>query len=319
MELYQLETFLAVAQERSFSRAAQRLHRTQSAISQTISKLEEELGETLFDRSSRDGTLTDAGRLLVEYAEELLNLRSEAHDALVELRQLHQGKLVIAANEFTAQCLLPVLNEFHRLHPTIKIQVQRSLASEIPRQVVNHNVEFGVLSFKPDDEQLSSIVFYRDELVFVVYPQHPLASAKKVSISDLGAESFVAHNVLSPYRAKVIEAFKRTRTALHMNIELPTLETIKEFVRLGNGVALVPRICVDSELRRGELVEIPVSELKLERDLRLVLRTGAPMSHAGRAFLKVCETFAASSHGGYLFQPDKKPQPIAIRRAQASD
>lgn len=319
MELYQLETFLAVAQERSFSRAAQRLHRTQSAISQTISKLEEELGETLFDRSSRDGTLTDAGHLLVEYAEELLNLRSEAHDALVELRQLHQGKLVIAANEFTAQCLLPVLNEFHRLHPTIKIQVQRSLASQIPRQVVNHNVEFGILSFKPDDEQLSSVVFYRDELVFVVYPQHPLAGAKKVNISDLGAESFVAHNVLSPYRAKVIEAFKRTRTALHMNIELPTLETIKEFVRMGNGVALVPRICVDAELRAGELVNIPVSELKLERDLRIVQRAGAPMSHAGRAFLKVCETFAASSQGGYMFQPDKKPQPISIRKAQAND
>jgi DNA-binding transcriptional LysR family regulator len=318
VELYQLETFLAVAQERSFSRAAQRLHRTQSAISQTISKLEEELGETLFDRSSRDGTLTDAGKLLVEYAEELLNLRSEAHDALAELRQLHQGKLVIAANEFTAQCLLPVLSEFHRLHPTIKIQVQRALASAIPRQVVNHNVEFGILSFKPDDEQLSSIVLYKDELVFVVYPQHPLASAKKVNISDLGAESFVAHNVLSPYRAKVIEAFKRTRTALHMNIELPTLETIKEFVRLGNGVALVPRICVDTELRRGDLVQIPVSELKLERDLRLVLRAGAPMSHAGKAFLKVCETFAASSQEGYLFQPDKKPQPVAIRKAQGN-
>jgi len=86
MDLYQLETFLAVAQEKSFSRAAQRLHRTQSAISQTISRLEEELGETLFDRSSRDGTLTDAGRLLVEYAEELLNLRSEAHDALASRR-----------------------------------------------------------------------------------------------------------------------------------------------------------------------------------------------------------------------------------------
>jgi len=242
MDLYQLETFLAVAQEKSFSRAAQRLHRTQSAISQTISRLEEELGETLFDRSSRDGTLTDAGRLLVEYAEELLNLRSEAHDALAELRQLHQGKLVIAANEFTSLCLLPVLNEFHRLHPTIKIQVQRSLASQIQRLVVNHNVEFGILSFKPDDEQLSSIVFYRDELVFVVYPSHPLATTKNVSIRDLGAESFIAHNVLSPYRVKVIEAFKESKTALNMNVELPTLESIKEFVRMGSGVALVPRI-----------------------------------------------------------------------------
>ncbi|HEX6878870.1 MAG TPA: LysR family transcriptional regulator, partial [Terriglobales bacterium] len=308
MDLYQLETFLAVAQEKSFSRAAQRLHRTQSAISQTISRLEEELGETLFDRSSRDGTLTDAGRLLVEYAEELLNLRSEAHDALAELRQLHQGKLVIAANEFTVLCLLPVLNEFHRLHPTIKIQIQRSLASQIQRLVVNHNVEFGVLSFKPDDEQLNSIIFYRDELVFVVYPSHPLATAKNVSIRDLGAESFIAHNVLSPYRVKVIDAFKESKTALNMNVELPTLESIKEFVRLGSGVALVPRITVDAELRRGDLVEVPVNELRLERQIRIVSREGAPMSHAGRAFLKVCESVASAPNSRYMFQQEKRPR-----------
>jgi len=306
MDLYQLETFLAVAQEKSFSRAAQRLHRTQSAISQTISRLEEELGETLFDRSSRDGTLTDAGRLLVEYAEELLNLRSEAHDALAELRQLHQGKLVIAANEFTVLCLLPVLNEFHRLHPTIKIQVQRSLASQIQRLVVNHNVEFGVLSFKPDDEQLSSIVFYKDELVFVVYPNHPLATAKNVSIRDLGAESFIAHNVLSPYRVKVIEAFKESKTQLNMNVELPTLESINEFVRMGSGVALVPRISVDAELRRGDLVEVPVSDFRLDRQMRIVSREGAPMSHAGKAFLKVCEQIATAPNSRYLFQLEKK-------------
>jgi DNA-binding transcriptional LysR family regulator len=306
MDLYQLETFLAVAQEKSFSRAAQRLHRTQSAISQTISRLEEELGETLFDRSSRDGTLTDEGRLLVEYAEELLNLRSEAHDALAELRQLHQGKLVIAANEFTSLCLLPVLNEFHRLHPTIKIQVQRSLASQIQRLVVNHNVEFGVLSFKPDDEQLNSIVFYRDELVFVVYPNHPLATAKNVGIRDLGAESFIAHNVLSPYRVKVIEAFKESKTQLNMNVELPTLETIKEFVRMGSGVALVPRISVDAELRRGDLVEVPVSDFRLDRQLRVVSREGAPMSHAGKAFLKVCEQIASAPNSRYLYQQEKK-------------
>ena len=306
MDLYQLETLLAVAHEKGFSRAAQKLHRTQSAISQTIGKLEEELGETLFDRSSRDGTLTDAGRVLVEYAEELLNLRSEAHDALLELRQLHQGKLVIAANEFTSLCLLPLLDEFRRLHPSIKIQIQRSLASEIPRLVVNHNVEFGVLSFDPGDEQLTSTVFYRDELVFVVYPRHPLAGTDKVGIKDLGAESFIAHNVLSPYRAKVIEAFKRNKTSLLMNTELPTLESIKHFVRLGNGVALLPRICVDEEIKRGDLIEVQVPELRMTRELQIVSRRGSTISHAGRAFMKVCEAAAVNSNGRYLFQPLKK-------------
>lgn len=307
MDLYQLEAFLAVAQEKSFSRAAQRLHRTQSAVSQTIARLEEEIGETLFDRSSRDGTLTDAGQLLVEYAEELLNLQSEARNALVELRQLHQGKLVVAANEFTSLCVLPILDKFHRLYPTVKIQVQRSLATQIPTQVVNHKVEFGIVSFKAEDPALTSVVFYRDELVFLVYPKHPLASARKVSIRDLGAESFVAHNVLSPYRAKVIEAFARHKTKLHMNIELPTLESIKEFVRIGNGVALLPRIAVDAEIKRGELVEVPVPELQFERKMRIVLRAGASLTHAGRAFLAVCHSVASTSGGRYMYKVDRHP------------
>src|SRR6266852_752761 len=102
MELSQLEVFLAVAREHRFSRAAEKLYRTQSAVSQTIRKLEDELGEALFDRSSREGVLTDAGQVLYEYAERLLNLRHDAHESLTELRELQKGKLVIAANEFTA-------------------------------------------------------------------------------------------------------------------------------------------------------------------------------------------------------------------------
>ncbi len=132
MDLGQLEVFLTVVREGKFSRAAEKLHRTQSAVSQSIHKLEEDVGESLFDRSSRDGLLTDAGRVLQEYAERLLNLRDDATGALGELRQLNRGKLSIAANEFTALYLLPVLAEFRRLHPMIRIAVQRSLGSHIP-------------------------------------------------------------------------------------------------------------------------------------------------------------------------------------------
>src|SRR5487761_2743570 len=126
MDLVQMETFLAVAEERSFSRAAARLHRTQPAVSQAIAKLEGELGEVLFERSSRDGTLTDAGEVLREYA---LKLRNEATGALTELRELHRGRLNLAANEYTCLYLLPLLDEFRRQNPRIKLAVQRALAS----------------------------------------------------------------------------------------------------------------------------------------------------------------------------------------------
>jgi len=287
MDLFELETFLAVVREGGFSRAAKALHRTQPAVSQTIRKLEDDLGEPLLDRSSRDGTLTDAGRLLEEYAQRMLNLKGEARSALTELRQLTHGKLVIAANEYTCMYLLPALNEFHRQYPMIKIEVQRSLASHIPGDLTRHEAELGVLSFDPGDAGLTSVVVGTDVLAFVVHPRHPLAKAKQVSIKQLGAETFVAHNVPSPLRARVLQAFQKHKTPLHMQIELPTIEAIKRFVAMGNGVALVPGICVQAEIARGELVRIPVNDLRIERKLRIVYRKNASLSHAARAFLQM--------------------------------
>lgn len=302
MELSQLEVFLAVARERRFSRAADKLFRTQSAVSQTIRKLEDELGEALFDRSSREGVLTDAGKVLYEYAEKLINLRGEATESLTELRELQKGKLVIAANEFTVLYLLPVLAEFRRIHPMIKITVERALGSHIPDDVLSYNVEFGVLSYEPQEANLHSVVVFLDELVFVVPPRHPLASAGQISIRQLGAESFVAHIVSSPYREKVIQMFKKYKTPLHMGLELPTLQAIKQFVAMGNGVAFVPEISVETEIARGELMRIPVRELELKRKLRLIYRKGANLSHAARAFLKVAEAVALERKGRYRFQ-----------------
>lgn len=300
MDLFQLETFLAVAEERSFSRAATRLHRTQPAVSQVIAKLEAELGETLLERTSRDGRLTDAGEVLREHAQKMLNLRADAEAALVELRSLHTGKLRLAANEYTCLYLLPVLDAYRRAHPRVKIEVQRALASRISDEVLQHSVEVGVVSFRPDDPAVRSIVVYRDELVCVVGPQHELArgnganSQAPVPIQRLGRELFVAHNVASPMRQKVIQAFKRYKTPLNIEVELPSLEAIKRFVAQGNGVALVPKLTVEPDLASGALVAIKVPELEMERRLRLVYRRQAALSHAARAFLKVVEERAAS-------------------------
>jgi DNA-binding transcriptional LysR family regulator len=305
MDLFQLETFLAVAEERSFSRAAARLHRTQPAVSQAIAKLEAELGEVLLERSSRDGTLTDAGEVLREYALKLLNLRGEATAALTELRSLHRGRLNLAANEYTCLYLLPLLDQFRRQNPDIKVAVQRSLASRIADEVLMHSVEIGVLSFRPEDAQVQSVVVFRDELALVVNPRHPLARAGEVSIRQLGALNFVAHNIASPQRQKVIQAFRRHKTPLQMGVELPTIEAIKRFVEMGNGAALVPGLAIAAELAAGLLVRVRVKELQLERKLRLVYRRQASLSHAALAFLKVVEAYAAQHGDPYTYLPER--------------
>src|SRR6185437_10855373 len=305
MDLSQLETFLAVIEERSFSRAAVRLHRTQPAISQVIRKLEESIGESLFDRASRDGSLTAAGTLLRDYAQRLLALRREASSALGELKSLERGHLQLAANEYTCMYLLPAIDAFRREFPHVNVTVHRTLASRVPEELNLRTFELGVVSFKPDPTQFRSIAVYGDSLAFIVSPNHPLASVERVSINDLGSELFVAHNVTSPLRRKVIEAFQRYRTPLNMGIELPTIEAIKRFVAMGNGVALVPHLAVARELETGDLVRVFVDELDIRRVLRLVHRRQATLSYAGKAFLQTLKDLARRNGPPFYFQVER--------------
>ena len=287
MDINHLEVFLAVAQERSFSRAAESLHRTQPAVSQAIRRLESELGESLFDRSSKDGTLTAAGRVLLDFSQQMLNLRHHAQSAIRELRDLQRGKLSLGANEYTVMSLLPLIPVFRARHPHIKIEIKRSLASRIPGEIIGRDVEIGVISFKPNDTALKSLSVGLDELALVVAPSHPLAQKQVISVRELGAESFIAHNVPSPYREKVIKTFAQARTPLNISMEMPTLESITRLVEQGLGIALIPRLAAQIEIDRKQLAGLVVREMKFERRLHLIYRRGATLSHAAKAFLRV--------------------------------
>ncbi len=307
MELSQLEAFLAVAEEKSFSRAAVRLHRTQPAVSQVIRKLEEAVGERLFDRAARDGSLTAAGVLLRDYALRLMALRREATSALDELKSLERGKLQLAANESTCMYLLPAIDAFRREFPQVNVTVHRTLASRIPDELNLRTFELGLISFKPDPAQFRTIAVYGDSLAFVVCPSHPFAGKDRVSITQLGQENFIAHHVMSPLRRKVIEAFQRHRTPLNMGIELPTIESIKRFVALGNGVALVPHLSVARELETGELVRVTVEELEMKRILRIVHRRQTTLSYAARAFLRTVRSMAAAQGPPFYYHLERTP------------
>jgi len=306
MDLNQLETFLAVAEERSFSRAAVRLHRTQPAVSQVIRKLEQSVGETLFDRAARDGSLTASGVLLRDYALRLLALRREASSALDELKNLERGRLQLAANEYTCMYLLPAIDAFRREAPQINVTVNRMLASRIPDELSIRSFELGVVSFRPDPEQFRTIAVYGDTLDLIVSPRHPLAKQHRVSINDLGHENFIAHNVASPLRRRVIETFQRYRTPLNMVIELPTIEAIKRFVAMGNGLALVPHISVARELEMHELVRVPVDELDIKRVLRLVYRRQATLSYAAKAFLGTLKKIAKQQGPPFYYHIERE-------------
>ncbi len=289
MDLAELEVFLTVAREGSFSRAAEKLYRTQPAVSLTIRKLENAVGQPVFVRGARPIRLTDAGSLLREYAERLLNLRDEARKGLVDLEGLQRGELSLGVNESSIHALLPVLARFRKLHPRVQIRVHRTFSRDIPHEVLNYRLDLGAVSFIPRDPQLQATEILRDELTFVVPPRHRLAKKRAVDISDLGAENFVAHIVESPFRRKVIELFARHHTPLNMTVELPTVESIKRFVQMGQGVAIVPRMCVRWEVERGLLTEVRIRQLRLPRHLYLVSRRGARLSHVAAELARLLQ------------------------------
>lgn len=287
MELYSLKVFLTVATEKSFSRAGEKLLRTQPAISLAIQRLESELQEKLIDRSGKELLLTDAGRIVLEYARRFENIERDLADALKELRDHSAGRLSVGANESTALYLLKHIENYRRLYPKVKVEVRRSLSSKMPAQLIDGDLELGLMSFDPEDDRLVSSVIYNDHLAFVVSPQHRFSNREEVSISELGMETFVAHNVVSPYRALVIKAFQNHKVPLNMDVEMPTLETIRRMVQRNEGVAFLPRMCVEQEIEQGQLCEVRVPELMMERPIRLVYPARRALSHAARAFLEV--------------------------------
>ncbi len=289
MELYPLQVFLTVAAEKSFSRAAERLLRTQPAVSLAVQRLEAELGEKLIDRSAKELLLTDAGRIVLEYARRFESLRQELENSLAELRDNSSGRLVIGANESSTLYLLGHIGNYRRLYPKVKVQIRRSLSSKIPTELIDGNLELGVISYDPGDDRLVSTIIYADSLVFVVSPQHRFADRESVSITELDMETFIAHNVVSPYREVVLREFQRHKVPLNMEVEMPTVETIRKLVQSNQGVAFMPRMCVGPELEQGTLRAVKVNELHVERKIRLVYPARRALSHAAKAFLEVIQ------------------------------
>src|SRR3954471_3788527 len=194
MDLPELRVFLAVAAERSFSRAASKLHRTQPAVSQAIRRLEEEVGERLFDRSSKDGSLTEAGRVLREYAERLSRLSDEAQTSVRELRDLQRGRVLIGSNEGGVHMLLPLIERFRQEHSKILVDVRRVPARQVSVEVAQGGLDFGIVTFDPGDRRLHALTLGADELVLLVYPGHPFASRGTVSIAEFAHETVIAHS-----------------------------------------------------------------------------------------------------------------------------
>ena len=292
MELNELQVLQAVAAERSFSRAATRLHRTQPAVSQAIRRLEDELGERLFDRSSKGGRLTEAGTILLDYAERLTRLKDAAESAVRELQELRRGRVVIGVNEAAVHVLLPIVVQFREAYPHAQVEMRRVQSRQIPGEVLNRSLDFGLVTFPPGERGLLSVSLGVDELVMLTHPTHPLARRRQITMEEFGRQTIIAHNDPSPRRERVLRLFEQKHAPINIQMSLPSLDGIKRAVEMNLGVALLPRRCALSEIARKQLAAVRVPQLRVPRTLRLLYRQTGESSHAASAFLEAAQGHA---------------------------
>jgi DNA-binding transcriptional LysR family regulator len=292
MDLLQLEHFLAVVEERTFTRAAERVCRTQPAVSQSIKKLEEEVGAPLFARDVHEVSLTAAGQVLADYARRMVNLRNDAMRQVAELKSLKAGRLAIAAHESAAVYLLPApLRTYLERFPDIKVGIYRSRLNEIPRQVMDREVDVGFVKDEPAFHELQWVEVHADEMMCIASPQHPLVARESVSVRDLGGEQFVLHHLCSATAEMIERLFDQHATRCRIVAELWSFENIKSFVQEEVGMAIVPGITVRQELRDGTLVRIPLRELSIPRRTVMVYRDQGYVSDSARELIKIVRAF----------------------------
>ncbi|HYV06764.1 MAG TPA: LysR family transcriptional regulator [Blastocatellia bacterium] len=288
MELWQLEVFTAVADEKSFSRAGHKLRRTQPAISSAVKVLEDELGERLFDRMGKSIRLTAAGELLTDYARRLLRLRDEAAQAVGELRGLGRGTLRLGANETTCLYLLPeVLSAFKQAFPQVQVDIHRAITRSITERIMDGSLDFGIVTMPVKHPRLEVLTIHHDELALVVGPQHRLASRRSVKMSELEEEPFILHRVGTTTRERLVKHFNEGGVKLKVTMELASIETIKRFVSIGMGISIVPRLCIAREVEEESLRALTIRDARFRRQLGLIYNKDRHQSQAALAFLKL--------------------------------
>lgn len=287
MDYDQLASFLEVAKLNSFSRAAEKIYRTQPAISAQVRLLEQECGEKLFDRSGKKVTLTPAGEILKKYAEKILGMQKEALQAIAELNQTPRGKLYIGANEATCLYVLPkTFAKFKQLYPLVQISIYRNFSHKIMQKVQEGAVDLGIVTLPQPAANMEVVPVFKDEVQVVVPKAHPLAKNRSVSV-----EEFVQYPLILPKtghtRVVMDRLLRDYRDRLQISMELASVETQKKFVGAGLGISLISRSYAQSDVAAGILKLIPLAGEKLFRELGMIYRRDRYLSLPAKVFIEV--------------------------------
>ena len=277
MELRQLEAFVTVARRASFTRAAEELHLTQPAVTRQIAALEAELGALLFDRLGKSIQLTGAGETLLGYAEHILRLNDEAHEALSELAAGRVGRIAIgAASTLATYVLPPLLTQFRQEHPGIELSLRTGLSARVRELVLSGVVDIGLVTTEGEPTQSEGVLLSESlgvyETVLAVPPGHTLAAQLTATVTELSGEPLLAMTTGTNLRTYAEHILADAGVAASVTMELDSVEAIKRMVEAGLGVSLLPRVAIATEVAAGRLVALTLTGIPLPERHIVVLR-----------------------------------------------
>jgi DNA-binding transcriptional LysR family regulator len=294
MDLDQLHTFLEIVRLKSFSKAAQTCYRTQPAISAQVRQLEQELGTALFERLGTKISLTTAGKIFAEYAEQILDLRRRAQDSINELDRLPRGELVIAANEATCIYVLPgVFAEYIKKFPNVQLSVDRSYGSRVVEAVMDNLADFGITQLPVQEKKLQAVKIHSDEIIVLLPSKHPLAHRRHLSARDL-----IGQPLLMPKsgttRARLDVWLEPVENEIQIAMELDSTEMIKRFVMSGLGISFLAASNCHEEIAQGKLAAVSLGPEPMARKVALIYRKDKALSKAALGFIQVILEHAGS-------------------------
>jgi DNA-binding transcriptional LysR family regulator len=287
VNLRHLSVFHGVAKAGSVNAAARLLHTSQPAVSRELRTLEERLGAPLFDRLPRGMRLTEAGQVLLSYAERIFGLEEAAERALRELADVESGELALGASNTLGTYLLPPLvAAFHSRYPKVRLSLEVGNTQEIVKGVLDARFTLGFVEGRVREDTLEANEFQRDRIVAVVAPAHPLAKARGLSLRALADSPSILREPGSGTREIVERAFASHSVTLRCGLQISNSEALKRAAMGGGGVGWISELCVVEELRSGRLIVLKMPRLTLERPLYSLRLRGRHLKRSALAFLQ---------------------------------
>jgi DNA-binding transcriptional LysR family regulator len=285
MDFDHLVTFVEIAKQGSFSRAGQKLYRSQPAVSAQIRQLEQEYGQKLFDRVGKSVRLTVAGETLLEYAGRLLTLRNESIRAVADQASTPRGTLAVGANEATCLYVLPdIFAEYSRRFPAVQISIYRNFSHKVLEKVEDGTVDVGIVTMPVKSPSLKVHSIFRDRLMLMVDPNNPLAAYKTVRTSDIAEQPLIFPK--TGFMRQVLDKqFRPYRANLRVTMELPSVGMIKRFVAAGLGVSIISETFARDEVKSGQAKLIPIADAEMHRELGIVYRRDRTLPRSAAAFV----------------------------------